>query len=393
MLTPEAQTKYGIQVEVHGSRSKFSIRLHDYRRLVAAYPDKMRAAHATGLSTNTLLKWARKFGIDWVHSRTPGDIREQRKQDIHELYTAQKELKKLRIALANITQLHTQKPRLITIHKPKKSNTEATTCVLLSDAHAEERVIPSTINWLNEYNPQICEDRFTKLSEGIVKLTTIERTGVTLDELVLFLLGDFINGYIHDEYKKTNTMSPVQAILFVQGLIISLIDYIKKYGGYKKITVRCRSGNHSRTTLKPEFGTAGTDTLEWLLYQELAEHYKNDSVVRFEIRDANIEYCTIYDKVIRYLHGSEVKFNGGVGGVEIPIYKAIAQWDKAQRADVTMLAHFHTAKQGENFVVNGSIIGYNLFAESCKFSFQSPRQQFCLIDSHHGLQSVRPIFC
>ncbi len=129
-----------------------------------------------------------------------------------------------------------------------------------------------------------------------------------------------------------------------------------------------------------------------MIYQILAEHYKNDPIIKFEIRDANIDYCTIYDKVIRYMHGAEVRYSGGVGGVEIPIYKAIAQWDKARKADYTFLGHYHTAKAGENWVMNGSLIGYNLFAESCKFSYQSPRQQMVLIDSKHGMQCTRPIF-
>ncbi len=260
MIKSNYARQFNVKIIRHKHCINYEIDRSDWMRLVDNFPNALNAAHETGLSGNTLLKYSRKFKYGWEHTRAPGDTRDQHKADMKELQASRKELKKLRTAISNITEVHTKRPRLITIPKPRKSKTEATACFLWSDWHSEEIVKPETINWLNEYNPTICEERVKKLCEGAVKLTTIERTGVILNEAAVFLKGDFITGHIHDENKKTNAMLPTEAAIFVLGLLRSSLDYLKKYGGFKLITVRCRPGNHSRTTEKREFSTAGRDT-------------------------------------------------------------------------------------------------------------------------------------
>jgi hypothetical protein len=89
-----------------------------------------------------------------------------------------------------------------------------------------------------------------------------------------------------------------------------------------------------------------------------------------------------------------VNYGGGVGGLTIPLNKAIAQWDRAMKADLTLVHHFHQRFDGGHFLVNGSLIGYNTYAQAIKAAFEEAQQQFFLIHARGGGQKsgVFPIW-
>ncbi len=94
---------------------------------------------------------------------------------------------------------------------------------------------------------------------------------------------------------------------------------------------------------------------------------------------------------IRFQHGHMVKYGGGVGGLTIPLNKAIAQWNRGKHADLDVLGHFHQMFDGGNFIVNGSLIGYDSFALSIKASYEKPKQALFLIDRKRGRTFTCPI--
>jgi hypothetical protein len=102
-------------------------------------------------------------------------------------------------------------------------------------------------------------------------------------------------------------------------------------------------------------------------------------------------YVKVYDTMIRFQHGHAIKYGGGVGGIYIPVNKAIAQWNKGRHADLDVFGHFHQARDGGNFICNGSNIGYNSFALSIKADYEQPRQQLFLMDKKRGRTCTWPI--
>ena len=84
--------------------------------------------------------------------------------------------------------------------------------------------------------------------------------------------------------------------------------------------------------------------------------------------------------VIRFHHGHAIRYAGGVGGITIPVNKAIGQWQKMKNADVDCFGHWHQYMPLRNFVANGSMIGHNAFATSIKADFERPQQAFFLWD-------------
>lgn len=303
-------------------------------------------------------------------------------------------------ALRKIADLEREKEAFVAISnganaytiKPKKHvKSEATAIWLASDWHVGEKVTMGQTNGINKYNPTISQTRGENFFTNGLRLTELSGKDVTIDTIVLALLGDFITGHLHLDAVENNYMAPVEETLHAQQIIISGIEYILKNSKYKLI-VPCHSGNHGRTTKFSHFGSENGHSLEFFMYQSIANYFRDEERVTFIIPEGSHSYVDMYGYKVRFLHGHDVKFGGGVGGITIPLNKAIAQWDKVRKADLTCLGHFHQRFDGGNFIVNGSLIGYNAYALSIKASAEPPAQAFCLIDKNRGKTIVAPIF-
>jgi len=93
-----------------------------------------------------------------------------------------------------------------------------------------------------------------------------------------------------------------------------------------------------------------------------------------------------------FTHGDTVNYQGGVGGITIPLRKAYAMWQLIQPAYLHITGHFHTQLDLGDGLANGSGIGYNDFARKCNARPEPARQQFCLIDEEQGKTKVSPIW-
>lgn len=274
--------------------------------------------------------------------------------------------------------------------KEKEKGSEATAVWLASDWHVAEKVTFGQTNGINEYNLEIAQSRAEAYFRNGLRLTDMSAKETSVNTIVLALLGDFITGHLHNQAVETNYLAPVQEAIFAQNLIISGIEYILKNSKYDLI-IPCHSGNHGRTTKFAEFGSENGHSHEYFMYCSIANHFRNEKRVKVAISEGAHSYLDVYGYKVRFLHGHDVKFGGGVGGITIPLNKAIAQWDKACPAYITCLGHFHQRLDGGNFVVNGSLIGYNSFALSIKASAEKPVQQFFLVDKKYGKTVVAPI--
>lgn len=275
----------------------------------------------------------------------------------------------------------------------KKGNTstsEATVVVLASDWHIEERVEPETVNGKNEHNLSIAKTRGVEFFQAVVRLTEILGRDVNISTMVLALLGDFITGDIHDEMLETAEIEPARAIIEAQKLIASGIQYILD-NTQLNLVIPCHSGNHARTTKETRFATEAGHSLEYIMYHMLADHFRNNKRVKFIIPRSYHSYVEVYGTVVRFHHGHNLKYGGGVGGLTIPVNKAIAQWNKTEWADIDCFGHWHTRFDGGNFIANGSSIGFNAFAVGIKASFEKPSQTLFLIDKKRGKTCVWPI--
>jgi hypothetical protein len=282
-----------------------------------------------------------------------------------------------------------------TIHtyqiKPRANvKSEATAVILASDWHVGETVDPETIGYVNEYNADVAKKRAEQFFANAVRLLQIFQKDVEINHVILALLGDFITNTIHEELAETNSMLPANELSFAQDLICSGIDFILANTSVSLI-VPCHSGNHGRMTKKQRISSEAGNSLEYYMYKNIALYFRNNERVQFIIPKGYFSYVEVYDKVLRFHHGHHLSYGGGVGGVTIPINKAIAQWNKIRKVDYDCFGHFHQFLDGGYWLLNGSMIGFNAYAESIKAGFEKPKQTFFLIDKSRGKTVVCPI--
>lgn len=264
---------------------------------------------------------------------------------------------------------------------------ESTAVTLWSDWHCEEEVKASTVNGLNSFNLDVCRQRIEHLANRVVKFIRMYRRDTDIKNIVIGLIGDFITGNIHEENMENCLLRPMEAIMLAEELIAGAIDFILAHTKIN-VTCVCVPGNHSRITDRIRFSTEMGNSLEYYMYHHLAKHYRGNVDMTFAISPSALCYCKIYGLNVRFLHGQQIRYSGGVGGLLIPARRKVSEWDKAIPADLNMIGHWHQEQKFGKIVTNGSLIGYNAFALAGGFEFEPPKQQFFLINGHKRAMSI-----
>lgn len=270
---------------------------------------------------------------------------------------------------------------------------EAVAVLLLSDLHVEEVVRPETVNGLNEFNPKIAKKRLKTVVDRWLKIVGGQyRSLSTVDECVIWLGGDLISGYIHDELMEANSMSPVEACGFAEELIEAALRTIVEHGQFRKLTVVCSDGNHDRTTHKVRAATRSKNAYSTMVYEHLRWRLADLKQIAWDIAKGQFSYIDILGWRWRMVHGDGVKHNGGVGGIAIPLNKAVEKWDKSIKADFTCLGHFHRWEYSRTgkWLINGCLPGVTAYG--LQFGATEPCQTAMLVTRERGVVDAKPIF-
>ncbi len=299
-------------------------------------------------------------------------------------------LQEIRTKEIEIGLTKTKKVQTHIIKPTRGRKSEAIAFMVCSDWHVDEVVKPLMVNNLNKYNPKIATKRADAFFRNGLKLVDICQKDVEINRIVIPILGDMISGNIHEELAENSSMLPMEAIQFVKELLTSGIKFLIKNSN-KKLTFVCHCGNHSRITKTARHSTEVGNSLEYLLYHNLKDYFRKEKRIEFLISPSYHSYLKIFGKTIRFHHGHAMRYGGGVGGIYIPVNKAIAQWNKLRWADLEVFAHFHQMRDGGNFICNGSLVGYNPYALSIKADFEQPKQVFFIWDRKRGKTITAPI--
>lgn len=264
---------------------------------------------------------------------------------------------------------------------------------LFSDAHIEERVNPASVQYLNEYNVKIAEERITKYFSNLASCLNEDR----VEDLIFACLGDIISGFIHDELSQCNELTPLEAIYKAQSLLFSGLQFLCKNTSLNKITFIGIVGNHSRTTKKIQHANGYKMNYEWLMYQNLRDKCKDNGLpIDFNIPDSEVAVVNTDDgKCYMFAHGFQIKGSGTgtVCGIYPALNRLTMKWDRTFRQNKVFIGHFHSCTSIPNAVVNGSIIGYNAFALSNGMPYEEPAQMYEVHDTIMGELLARKIYC
>jgi hypothetical protein len=321
--------------------------------------------------------------VEYETKRTASEERSQIKDLLERLRLATQRQEFLD-ALPNAT-------RMPTIHK-RGSKREMCAVVLASDWHVEEKV--PAIEPFDEYTLEIAAKRVERFFQGIVDLVKHHRADghYTLEYLCLWLGGDFFTGYLHEDNVRTSQLSPTESMCWLMPRLVGGIRYLLAELDLAKIVIPCSFGNHGRTSVKPLIAAAAENSFEWLMYHTIAQQLENEPRVTFEITKSAHQYVKVYDFVLHFHHGDHVNYSGGVGGIGIPLNKAVDAWNTAKNADYHHIGHWHQYKDFGRVVVNGAMIGYSAYGMSVKARKEAPAQAFYLLDSKRGKCHTTPIW-
>src|SRR5271154_1734367 len=289
--------------------------------------------------------------------------------------------------------------------EPKSSSgsSEAIAFMIASDHHNEERVLLGDVSNENEYNLDIYHKRSEKFFQGGQRLWDIMRRDQSVPTLVLGLLGDFITGSIQEDTTESNLLGPSDAIKNAEDHLISGIDFLLENTDVDQLIIPCHSGNHGRMTKKQRQSTEQSNSLELIMYRNMARHYEDNERVQFKIAPGYHSFMRVEGQgdderefLIRFHHGHNINYGGGVGGITIPVLKAIANWNTQsmyRNVNLDVFGHFHQYINYGSFVCNGSLIGYNAYANSIKASFERPQQAFIMVSRKYMAKTMStPIF-
>jgi len=262
---------------------------------------------------------------------------------------------------------------------------EATAVAMASDWHIEETVDADAVNGVNEFNLDIAHSRVRRFFDGFCFLTHYHRDHFLIRDAKLWLGGDLITGYLREENLESNSLSPVQAVAELHGWICQGVRQYLDEVPVERLDLDCSSGNHGRLTEKIRPSTREANSIEWLLYHMIAREFANEPRVKVTLPKGAHTYAQVYDLIIRWTHGDGTKGGSGVGGIMIPIRKAIAKWQTVRFAHFTGMGHWHQEHFLNDLFINGSLVGYGPYSLSIPAPFERPRQSFFLIDKHRGV--------
>ena len=350
------------------------------------------AAHILGIGASSFRRYKEKILnpkqklSDEVELNYYRKRHKELKSKIDELKDAlllkDEELKKY----ANMSEMRT----IDSISVQNTDKREVVPVIVASDWHIEENVTADITNGLNEYNLKIAEDSIRQFfSKACTEIQRSKRDN-TVNTVVLAILGDIINGVLRTEDYESNETTPTEALAIARSLIYEGIKTLISNTGCK-LRVICCVGNHGRLTEKIHYSNQVQQSLEYLLYKTLEMDFKGYETVQFVVSKAPYVIQRIFNVDVRFHHGHAARFNGGIGGLAIPVIRKTQQMNTIEHADLDVIGHFHSAQMFSNVIVNGSLVGSNGYSMALGLPHDIPKQMYFEIDSKYGRTAVKPI--
>lgn len=269
-----------------------------------------------------------------------------------------------------------------------------------SDWHVGEYVDPKQVNGVNEFDLEIAKKRVRRLVESTIHICYDHRKNPSYKGIIINLAGDFISGDIHQELIETNEFSSLPAMMHCFDLMVWALTAMADR--FERVFCPCTFGNHGRNTHKPQHKNAAYQNFDWLMYQLLDRHFKNDPRITFYIPTQVDAQYEAYGIRFMLTHGDNLGTSGGDGiiGALGPIMRGDSKTRNANAAmnadyDVILMGHWHQYLEmpGAIGFVNGCLIGYNEYAKNRRFRYQRPTQTLFFVHTKHGITFRTPVYC
>ena len=262
------------------------------------------------------------------------------------------------------------------------------------DTHYDEVVDPAQINYVNAYNREIATLRTRKFFENVIRMSRDYIDGITVEGLVLPLLGDMVTGNIHDELRETNEDTIINTCLYYSDLIVAGIEMMLDH--YDKIFIPCVVGNHGRLDKKPRAKHSASESYDYLMYHLIARALKGVEEVSFGISKGSDYRYQIYNTRYQLTHGDQFRGGTGISSMLSPLMLGDHRKRKREMAtgtpyDYLVMGHWHQLAHFKGVIVNGTTKGYCEWTARMNFDFEPPQQAFWLTDPKWGKTINAPV--
>lgn len=323
------------------------------------------------------------------------------KQKIQALQKENNELRKFR---ANYDELVDLLEDAIQIYEPsdfpvyiEPHSKKAREAVLqFSDSHFGEVITLEDTEGLNEYNPDIAKQRIDKCFTETIEYCKEFGT----DVLNIRLLGDLVNGEIHQELLDTSAIDTTASILDLSDYIAKWIKELSNH--FRSLKIQATSGNHGRFHKKPRFKKRNVLNFDYLLYE----------FIRREVQDIVDEFILpkSFFKIVDTLGYSFLITHGDIlkgGGTSLSPISGTWARDSAKlngllqvggkHFDYMEIGHFHEYMESLDFAgarifVNGSIKGVDEYAIGAVKRMARPSQTIYIVEEAYGVKFKTPIY-
>lgn len=253
--------------------------------------------------------------------------------------------------------------------KHEKDGTPEVPVTIWSDWHVGEVISRNETAGVNEFNLEIAEQRIKRLVTSTISLCRDFHKPAIYPGIVVNQLGDMVSGGIHPDLLKTDAEESIPAALRCRDMLVWAFD--KLLIEFGRVYVPCTSGNHGRTTIKPEMKRYVHQNFDWLIAQLLARHYEGRKEIVFDIPESNEVHYRVYGQRYLAMHGDTLGVKGGDGiiGSLGPIARGEVKVGKQAAAigrdyDVLLMGHWHQMLWLPRVIVNGALKGFDEYAKN-----------------------------
>lgn len=276
---------------------------------------------------------------------------------------------------------------------PGKPGSRGAPCMIWSDWHWGERVLPEEVGGVNEYNVDIARTRAKRLVDTTIDLAYnhMGRAKTEYPGAIICLGGDMLTGEIHEELMATNDRTTQQSINDLTDTLGACLDTMA--GKFGRLFVPCVVGNHGRSTKKPRAKGRVYTAHEWLIFCNLERYFRSSKHIQFLIPGETDAYFKVYGHRYLLTHGDSLGVKGGDGiiGAMGPIMRGAIKVGRSEAQigrdfDTIVMGHWHQYLTLPGIIVNNAFIGYNEYARlGLRALYSRPSQALWFTHPEHGI--------
>ena len=239
------------------------------------------------------------------------------------------------------------------------------------------------------YNSEVMRKRVMQFAETAVHLTNIQRAHHPVDEVVIALGGDMVEGL----FNFPSQVFEVDATLFEQYVNVSrlLVDLVRyALANYNKVTVIPEWGNHGRIGSKRD-AVPRNDNFDRICYELARQLLSGEKRLKWNDCPEDIQRIEIGNYKALLIHGDEIGRNGSASSATIVQHanrwrSGAYDWDFRD----VYVGHYHTHNEwsmanGTGAVFQtGSTESDNRYASVGLASSAKPSQRLHFIDPIKG---------